>query len=121
VVHEAQANAVESSNIVGYTTQDKTGSQYVSLGACFMNTGDASTFKLSDIELNGGDCTQDNIQVLESTKAAVTEKYVYVSAAQALEFGDASFQGWWNFTMDTSMDDVEFEIGAAFLGNFATK
>ena len=86
-----------------------------------MNTGDGANFKLSDIQLNGGDCTRDNIQVLESTKAAVTETYVYVSEAQALEFGDASYQGWWNFTMDTSKDDVSFPLGTAFLGNFATK
>ena len=79
------------------------------------------TFKLSDIKLDGGDCSQDMVQVLESTKASVSAKYVYVSAAQALEFGDASYEGWYNFEMDTSMDNVSFDLGQAFLGNFLTK
>ena len=79
------------------------------------------TFKLSDIKLDGGDCSRDMVQVLESTKASVSATYVYVSAAQALEFGDASYEGWYNFTMDTAMDDVSFDLGQAFLGNFNTK
>ena len=79
------------------------------------------TFKLSDIKLDGGNCTEDMVQVLESTKASVSATYVYVSAAQALEFGDASYQGWYNGDMDTAMDEVSFDLGQAFLGNFGTK
>ena len=79
------------------------------------------TFKLSDIKLDGGNCSEDIVQVLESTKASVSATYVYVSAAQALEFGDASYQGWYNFEMDTSKNDVDVNVGDAFLGNFLTK
>ena len=86
-----------------------------------MSTGDGSNFKLSDIELNGGDCSQDYVQVIESTKAAVSDTFCYVSSAQALEFGDASYQGWWNVTMDTSKDDVSFPVGTAFLSAFGSK
>ena len=106
---------------MGYNTQDKSGKQYVSMSPAFMSTGAGATFKLSDIVLDGGDATGDNIQVLESTKASVSAKYVYVSKAQALEWGDASFEGWYNTEMDTPMDDVVFPAGTAFLGNFGTK
>ena len=112
---------ITSSNIVGYSNQDKSGKQFVSLGSCFMNIGNDGQFKLSAITLDGGDAASDNIQVLESTKAAVSAAYCYISAAQAADFGDASYQGWWNLDMDTRMDDVSFPAGSAFLGNFGTK
>ena len=115
------AMAVESANIVGYNTQDKSGSQYVSMSPAFITAGSEGTFKLSDIVLDGGDATGDNIQVLEPAAATVSATYVYVSAAQAAEWGDASYQGWYNTDMDTSMDDVTFPVGTAFLGNFGTK
>ena len=106
---------------MGYNTQDKSGKQYVSLSPAFCTAGTDGTFKLSDIVLDGGDASSDTLQVLESTKASVSATYVYVSKAQALEWGDASYEGWYNTTMDTPMDDVSFTSGAAFLGNFTTK
>ena len=106
---------------MGYNTQDKAGKQYVSLSPAFMSTDANAIFKLSDVVLDGGDATGDTLQYLESTKASVGAKYVYVSKAQAIEWGDASYEGWYNTDMDTPMDDVSFPAGTAFLGNFTTK
>ena len=94
--------SVESSNIVGYQTTDNTGKQFVSLGATFVTAGADCTFKLSDLVLNGGDATSDTLQVLEPVGATVSDTFVYVSAAQAVEWGDASFQGWYTPAMDTN-------------------
>ena len=106
---------------MGYNTQDKTGKQYVSLSPAFITTGATGTFKLSDVALDGGDVTSDTLQVLESTKASVGATYVYLSAAQAAAWDIAGSEGWYDASMENSMNDVSFPIGTAFLGNFTTK
>ena len=115
-------SGITSANIVGYTSTDYTTKKYVPFGCCFINTGSAdATFKLSDIVLEGGNASVDMIQVLEPTCAAVSAMYRYVSAEQAVAWGDASFQGWYDEGLMTRKDDVEFPLGTGFLASFGSK
>jgi hypothetical protein len=73
---------------------------------------------LGDITLTGSVPVNDFIQILNSTDANVEFSATYVNLAAAK--GNQSLVGWYDMNGEIRLDDTIIEIGAAFLGNFAS-
>ena len=120
------ALAVESANIVGYQNQDLTGKQYNSIGPTFVTVG-AEKFKLGDINVEGFQYDTEILQVLSTDNAATIARYTYVTPEWDEEDfeGDGAAVGWWVKGKEGedgySANDVEFDLGQGFLGNFSKK
>ena len=122
---------IQSSNIVGYQGQDLDGLQYNSVGATFIKVGSEGKFKLGDIKPEGFSWSKDFLQVLSTTSAETTDKYIYIdAAADAKDFEDDGMAiGWWVKNADAGYeedggiraDNLEFDAGQGFLGNFPSK
>ena len=111
---------VTSANIVGYNSADKADLQYVSVGVGFANVGDEGVFTLGQIVPKDGcwDSGSDILQVLNNTAAKTVATYVYYGAWEGAEEDEI---GWWDSDFNDMYNDLEFPVGAAFLGNFGTK
>ena len=112
--------------VVGYQTQDLTGKQANSIGPTFVSVG-ASTFKLGDIAVEGFQYDTEILQVLSTDNAATVARYTYVTEEWDEEDfeGDGAAVGWWIKGKEGeegySANDVEFDVGQGFLGNFTKK
>jgi len=103
--------AVESANIVGYTTVDLTGSQYNCVTPGFKSTSVATdTFQMKDIQPSSFDESSDILQLLNSTQARTVKTYFFYDGAWYEDVDD------WN-----DADEDTFDVLQGFLGNFAAK
>lgn len=111
---------VSSQNIVGYQTVAAAGT-YSSSGPTFISVGSATQeWKLGDVTLNGAVPGDDVIQFLNPATAETEVTATYVDAATAASWELPEMEGWWDFSMENSLNDQPLPAGAAFLGNFAS-
>ena len=112
---------VESVNIVGYQTLVASG-QYFSTGPTFISVGDInSEWRLGDILGIGMVPQSDVIQFLDPATASTSLTATYVDEATSIDLvGDTSAVGWWNYDLDTPLDDTVFPAGTGFLCNFSS-
>ncbi len=110
------ALAVESANIVGYSSNNHADSQYISVGMGFAGVGDDGVFTLNQLKPTAWDSSSDILQVLSSVNAGTIATYVYYGAWEVGE----ELAGWYDDEVNP-VGDTEFPIGTAFLGNFAAK
>ncbi len=101
----ASVQAVESANIVGYTTVDY-GSRYKLNGNMFVNVGSDVQYNLYDFKLVGGDPDYDYIQYLETTRLYFDDakKFYYYEDEEAPEDN-----GWYYKVGAHADEKVEFE------------
>ena len=137
------ASALESANIVGYSSINDEGNFNPGIGGLFIPVSGGSTYKLSSIKVSAdGDFMVPNseyLQELNPNGSAVIARYTYVSEAFLEdEFEDEWEQykwavGWWAFDrngdiVDAITDhdttnkldgekDPDIEVGTAFLGS----
>ena len=109
--------AVESSNIVGYSTLATT-SQSVMWTPMF-NAGvttAGTTYTLGDFKGVGMDITSDFIQFLDQDTLETTVSAVYLDE----ETYGSEYAGWWdiNDLGGTSLDDQTFSFATSFLAAF---
>ena len=111
------ALAVESANIVGYTTQDVSGanSKYNIAGFCFANVGLDGQAKLSDFSANGWNYENDQIRVLNPSTCANSKVLVYLTADEASGGGVGTVAGWYDADEFTYEGNTTFDLGSAFL------
>ena len=109
------AFAIESANVVGYSTTDFTGKTMVCVGVPFTTVG-ATTFKLGDFTAEGFDSSSDLLQTIDSETADGVDFYVYLDEAT---YG-AALAGWWTDDLSESAADVEIPAGEAMLGAFGS-
>ena len=101
----ASVQAVESANIVGYTTVDY-GSRFKLNGSMFVNTGSDVQYNLYDFKLVGGDPDRDYIQYLETTKLHFDNNKTFYY----YEDEDAPEDNGWYYKVGANADEkVEFE------------
>ena len=122
---------IQSSNIVGYQLQDLGGKQFNSVGMTFLTVGEAKTFRLGDIAVEGFKYDIDMLQVLSTDTANTIERYVYITPEWDEEDfeGDGKAVGWWLKNGDEGYeedggiraDNKVFDANQGFLGNFAKK
>ena len=112
--------AIESANVVGYATNDMGGNQYIQVGNAFLNAGASKKeFNLSVISPTSYDSSSDILQLVSSVNARTLDQYVYITSEEA--DGDTDLIGWWDANIEESQNDVVFDIGQGFKGNFAAK
>ncbi len=110
---------VSSQNIVGYQTVAAAGT-YSSSGPTFISVGSATQeWKLGDVTLNGAVPGDDVIQFLNPATAETEVTATYVDAATAASWELPEMEGWWDFAMENSLNDLTFAAGTGFLSNFA--
>lgn len=106
--------------VVGYATNDMGGNQYIQVGNAFLNTGAADKeFNLSVISPTSYDSGSDILQLVSAVNARTIDRYVYITAEEA--DGDDDLIGWWDPDIEDSKNDLTFDIGQGFKGNFAAK
>lgn len=114
---------VESANIVGYVEiTNPSGDTYATYGNTFISVADPNgLWRLSDISAAGMEVGSDYIQLLDPADSHVTLRATYADEAQALEWGDLAYVGWWNVEdLDESLADEEIAFGTGFLCNIAS-
>jgi hypothetical protein len=89
----------------------------MSTGPTFITVGDQqnATWKLGDIKVTGFEAGSDFVQMLSPTDAGVILSATYIDEAMADILGDPSMVGWWNDSIDTSLNDQVFTAGTGFL------
>ena len=122
---------IQSANVVGYQLQDLTGKQCNSVGITFITVGEAKTFRLGDIKVEGFNYNNEILQVLSTENASTIEKYVYITPEWDEEDfdGDGAAVGWWLKNGDEGYEDdggvradnKVFDANQGFLGNFVKK
>ncbi len=111
---------VESANVVGYVKTAATG-QYFSTGPTFITVGSITDeWKLGSMSATGMDPTTDLIQFLSPVDANTELMATYIDLATATSYGNVALVGWWNLDLDTSLNDLVFPTGTAFLCNFGS-
>ncbi len=109
--------AVESPNIVGYTTQDVSGegSKYNIAGFCFANIGLDGQAKLSDFSATGWNYENDEIRILNPANSRSTKSLVWLTQEEAIGGGVGDKAGWYDASEFTYEGNTVFDIGSAFL------
>lgn len=109
--------AVESPNIVGYTSQDVSGegSVYNVAGFCFANVGLDGQAKLADFVASGWNYENDQIRVLNPATCANSKVLVFLTAEEASGGGVGDKAGWYDADDFTYEGDTAFDLGSAFL------
>ena len=102
------ALAVESANIVGYTTKTIPNAVYTMYGPSFNSVGNDVGMKLKDIGFPATE-TGDGILLIDPTTAAYTE-LTYVTAEGAADEGLEDGAGWYNFTGDDPVFANNWEL-----------
>lgn len=96
------------------------GNQYIQVGNAFLNAGATDKeFNLSVISPSSYDSSSDILQLVSAVNARTLDQYVYITSAEA--DGDTDLIGWWDPDIEDSKNDVTFDIGQGFKGNFAAK
>ena len=135
--------AIESANIVGYSSINDEGNQNPGIGAIFMPVNAGDTYKLSNITVSSKeegvymDPENEYLQMLNPNGSAVIARYTYVSKEWLLDvYGEEEWElyagaiGWWNRISNLvdcieegdytdkleGLKDPDIEIGTAFLG-----
>ena len=112
--------AIESANVVGYASNNMGGNQYIQVGNAFLNADSTNKeFRLSVISPSAYDSSSDILQLVSAVNARTIDQYVYITAIEA--DGDTDLIGWWDTGIETSKNDLTFDIGQGFKGNFAAK
>lgn len=126
-------NALESANIVGYTSYGSGALRQPSFGACFLPLSGASTYKLGDLVPTDFDVDNDSISIINPTTLGADAMYVYMSKEIADAAAEAdgedpgaydSLIGWWDAKAGgvgeegAEAGNVSVAAGAAFLGLF---
>jgi len=96
------------------------GNQYIQVGNAFLNAGATDKeFNLSVITPSSYDSGSDTLQLVSAVNARTLDQYVYITKVEA--DGDTDLIGWWDPDIEDSKDDLTFDIGQGFKGNFAAK
>jgi len=96
------------------------GNQYIQVGNAFLNAGASKKeFSLSVITPSSYDSGSDILQLVSSVNARTLDQYAYITAAEA--DGDTDLIGWWDANIEEPKNDLTFDIGQGFKGNFAAK
>ena len=120
--------AIESTNIVGYNSNNKTDKQYSVVGHGFVTVGAPAgkkVFMLSDIKPAQWSSSADILQLMSDVNARTLASWAYFSKAEAEANGvGEEYVGWWDSEMQTQYtgdNDIEFDLGAGFKVNGAAK
>jgi len=111
---------VSSQNIVGYQTMTAPGA-YFSTGPTFISVGSATEqWKLSDVTLNGAVPGDDFVQFLDPATVATVIQATYIDAATAAAAEAPELEGWWDLSIENSLNDLTFAAGTGFICSFAS-
>ena len=116
------ALAVESANIVGYTTQDVSGegSVYNVAGFCFANVGLTGQAKFSDLSATGWDWESDELRIINPANCANSKVLMWLTKAEAQEFEVGDKAGWYDSTSVEYAGDMTFDLGSGFMTRFSS-
>jgi len=114
------AFAIESANIVGYTTDAvAAGTVYRAIGPAMMSVGADHSFKLGDVLKPGAtyDFNNDYVYVVDPATGDGINQLCYIDATSAEGMGID--EGWYDFQAGTPFNDEVFAIGTGFQASFA--
>lgn len=113
------ALAVESANIVGYSTSSLEGKSYNATGPCFISTGSEGTFTLANAKPTAYNWQDDFLYVINADDCSADVSLTYLDEETAAEY---SMQvGWYNSDTFEPYNDVEWDVGTGFMSSFGSQ
>ena len=120
------AFAIESQNIVGYSTQDLSAKEgkssvYNIAGFCFANVGaNAGEAKFSDLSATGWDWEGDELRILNPLNCSNDQTLIYLTEEEAKEFEVGTKAGWYDSTSVEYAGDLSVAPGAGFMTSLSS-
>ena len=111
-------------SIVGYSTQDSNAKPYNTVGAMFVSvTGAGDTFRMNDVKMtcngqDGGAYQQNKLFMIDPVTSRVDDSKTITYYGYADGAEDVVDPAGWYYMDETSVGELTFPIGQAFLCGF---